>query len=68
MKQTLKDGRVSLRINSDILDQIKADAALAKLSLADYVVSLYTEVKSNTKKDLEERVKLLEAAVFSKDA
>jgi predicted DNA-binding ribbon-helix-helix protein len=66
MKTVLKDAQVSLRLSSDVAEQLKRCAAEENLSLADYVTKIFKERQN--KDDLSERVKALERAVFQQSA
>lgn len=61
-KQVLKDAQLSVRISSEILNEMKREASELNISLADYVLRLYE--KTHSESDLEQRVKSLERAVF----
>ena len=62
MKPTYKDSQLSVRINGELLQEMKADAAALNLSMADFVAKLYNDSKSKSAVDA--RLEALERAVF----
>lgn len=66
MKNILKDAQVSLRLSSEVAEQLKRCASEENLSLADYVTKIFKERLD--KDDLAERVKALERVVFQSSA
>lgn len=65
-KQAHKDATLSIRINSEVLDQIKREAGELNISISDYLTQLIKDKNSNN--DLATRVQMLENAVFRKAA
>lgn len=61
-KPTYKDAQLTIRINSELLEQMKKDAKNSNLSMADFVVKLYENY--NEKSDVTSRLEALERAVF----
>jgi hypothetical protein len=61
-KPTYKDAQLTIRINGELLEQMKKDAKNSNLSMADFVVKLY-EIY-NEKSDVTSRLEALERAVF----
>jgi predicted DNA binding CopG/RHH family protein len=61
-KPTLKDAQVTIRLNSELLEQMKNDARNDNLSIADFVVKLYQAYKEGD--DVQSRLEALERAVF----
>ena len=62
MKPTVKDAQLTIRMNSEVVAEMRAEASTLNISLADFVLKLYQDRHANT--DLADRVKTLERAVF----
>ncbi len=73
MKPTYKDSQLSVRINGEKLQEMKAAATALNLALSDYVVKLFDDSQKQNnlqnewqieKVRLEARLEALERAVF----
>lgn len=60
----VKDSRVTIRICSEILEEIRAEAKAEHLSVSDFFLNLYRDSKNKKDNNLEERVKVLEQALL----
>lgn len=61
-KPIYKDSQLTIRVNGEILEQMKKDAQNENLSIADFVVKLYQSHKQDD--DIRSRLEALERAVF----
>lgn len=64
MKQIYKDAKISLRLNSELLEDVKTEADELNLTLSDYINKILLERKQANQ--IEARFKTLENAVFGK--
>ncbi|MBD0263217.1 MAG: hypothetical protein ICV78_10970 [Tolypothrix sp. Co-bin9] len=62
MKAVLKDKQVSMRLSSEVAEQMREAALAEGLSMADFVTKMFQE--RNRRDGLEERLEALERAVF----
>ena len=61
MKLTHKDARKTIRINSEILEEMENEANNQNISFSDYVVHLYKESKERLSlQDVQTRLEKLE--------
>jgi predicted CopG family antitoxin len=64
MKTTLKDSQISLRLNSEMLEDMKLSAKSENISLSDYITRLHQDRKKGD--SLETRLESLEKVVYSR--
>lgn len=70
MKDVIKDTQLNIRINSEVLAEMRVAAKESHLNMSDYIVQLFRQANQNTvtEDNMLARLVALENAVFSKSA